>query len=304
MKRQLLLFAFVLLCSTLYAQDLVVTTGNDSMNCQILTIGDKPVGDKLIHFIVMRDNEEIKVSLPMEQVLSFSLGYYSDAKEERIYQWDDNHYARFRVALAGGYSYRTFTIPDGTSSDSRNYQNESRKGFHYGVEFNYYFHRFLGIGINYYADHFNPTGKIPDLYYIDPIDGYAHSLSCKARIQQITPTFNVRVLDRQRRGALVAGIGIGYADYKTKYYQTDYDNRHVLTEKGWTVGVLWSIGYDIPLSQTMAIYVRASLNAGVVNNFTLIDEITRYTEHVTTDDVNEGVGLGRMNLSIGVRFAK
>ena len=293
MKKQLLLFAFVLLCSTLYAQDLIVTTGNDSINCQISVIGDG-----IIQYNVVKDNDIVKTTLPFDNVLSFTFGYYPDVKEEQEYQKRDRNYARFRVALAGGYSYRTYSIPKGASSAEKNYDERARNGFQYGAEFNYYFHRFVGIGINYYAARFNPKGDTPYLYDL------GLNASCKARIQQITPTFNVRVLDRQRRGALVAGIGIGYADYKTKYYQTDYDNRHVLTEKGWTVGVLWSIGYDIPLSQTMAIYVQASLNAGVVTDFTLIDEITGYTEHVTVDNANDGVGLGRMNLSIGVRFAK
>jgi hypothetical protein len=246
MKKQLLLFLFILLCNALYSQDLIVTDSQDY-----------------------------------------------------VHQQKDKDYARFRVALAGGYSYRTLIIPAGTSNESRDYQNKARNGFHYGAEFNYYFHRFVGIGINYYAAHFNPDGNNPDLY-----DYLRIHASCKTHIQQITPTFNVRVLDRQRRGALVAGIGFGFADYRTNYYQTDYQNRHVLTEKGWAIGMLWSIGYDVPISQTMAIYFQASLNGGVVTDFTMVNEITGYTEKISVDDANDGVGLGRANLSIGVRFAK
>jgi len=229
-------------------------------------------------------------SISFDHVQSFSFGDYSYLNQKKDYD-----YARFRVAVAGGYSYRTFTIPDGTSSFAKNYYNKARNGFLYGVELNYYFHRFVGIGINYYAAHFNPEGVNPDLY-----PAY---LSCKTRIQQITPTFNVRVLDRQRQGSLVAGIGFGFADYRTKFYE-DYSKKHVLTEKGFTVGMLWSIGYDIPLSNVMALYIQASLNTGVVTKCTIVDETTGQSTSISVDDINEGVGLGRMNLAIGVRFAK
>jgi hypothetical protein len=154
----------------------------------------------------------------------------------------------------------------------------------------------MGIGISYYDAHFNPEGACPEFY--------PKRTSTKARIQQIIPTFNFRVLDRQRQGALVGGIGIGYAGYNTKFYDMNNHNKHGLTEKGWTVGMLWSIGYDVPVSQTMAIYFQASLNSGVVTNITTIDEETGKTYTETIDDINYGVGLGKINLSIGVRFAK
>jgi hypothetical protein len=292
MKKQCLLFVFILLCSALHSQDLIVTTNHDSINCQILVIDNE-----VIHFSFIKDNEKIKTSLPFDQVLSSSLGYYANSGSDYVAYPKDKNYARFRVALAGGYSCRTFTIPEGTSLESKNYQNKARNGFHYGMELNYYFHRFIGIGINYYADHFNPEGNFPEM------SNYLIHISTKTRFQQITPTFNVRVLDRQRRGALVAGIGLGYTDYITKFYRTNDSYGHIGTEKGWTVGMLWNIGYDIPLSQTMAIYVRAALNAGVVTNITMIDEITGKTETISVDDVNNGVGLGKMSLSVGVRFA-
>jgi hypothetical protein len=283
MKKFLLLPLLVALCGALSAQDLIVTTDNDSINCRILEIEEE-----LMYFIT-DGNEEINLYLPMERVQSFTFGFYPDV--EPLYKASD--YARFRVAVAGGYSLRTFTILEGTSGESRDYQNRSRNGFHYGVELNYYFHRFMGVGITYYGSHFNPSGSVPEFhpYYI----------TSKTRIQHIIPTFNVRVLDRQRRGALVGGIGIGYMDYYTKYYEGSF---HGLTEKGWTVGILWSVGYEVPLYKTIAIYFQASLNAGVVPTVTIIDEETGKTTTISADNENPGTGLGKANLSIGLRFAQ
>ena len=246
MKKHLLLFLFILICSALHSQDVVVT------------------------------NNQVYID--------------SSAYQKK------SDYARFRIAAAGGYSYRTIALPPGTSGEVRDYYRKSYNGFLYGVEFNYYFNKFIGMGLNYYASRFNPSGNNPDWY--------PDHISCKTRMQHVVPTVNFRVFDRQKQGALVAGVGIGYADYQTKFYQTNFHNVHVGTEKGWTVGMLLSVGYDIPISQMLAIYVQAALHGGVVTNFTLIDETTGKTETISVDDINDGVGLGKINLAIGLRFAK
>jgi len=126
----------------------------------------------------------------------------------------------------------------------------------------------------------------------------------KIRLQQIIPTFNVRILDTRRRGALVASVGLGYVDYRDKGYFTERNNLHFATIRGAAVGMLMSIGYDIPLSQTMALYVQVSNTGGVVTRFTLKDELTGKTYNESVDDIENGEGLGKINLSLGLRFAK
>jgi len=54
----------------------------------------------------------------------------------------------------------------------------------------------------------------------------------------------------------------------------------------------------------MAIYVQASLNGGVVTKFTITDKTTGRTHTETVDDIEQGEGLGKIKLSIGLRFAK
>jgi hypothetical protein len=287
MKKHLLLFLFALICNALCSQDLIIAENRDSINCQILAIDDGK-----IHFNTAAERAKI-ISLPLEQVQSFSFGYYPNTQPDYSYRYKKkSDYARFRVAIAGGYSYRTIGLPSGVSGEVKDFYRKANDGFNYGVEFNYYFNKFIGMGMNYYASRFNPGSGNPEWNY---------RISPKTRMQQVTPTVNFRVYNRKKTGAFIAGVGIGYADYQTKFYQ---NNKNIVTEKGWTLGMLLSAGYEIALSEMTAIYFQASLNGGVVTTITETDEITGRSFTYSTDDVNDGVGLGRFNLSIGFRFAK
>ena len=139
-------------------------------------------------------------------------------------------------------------------------------GYHYGMELNYYFNKNLGIGINYYA------------YYYDG------SYDSETRVQQIIPTFSTRMFDKKKRGALLISVGIGYIGSRNKYWLSypfsGYKTKFESSQHG--IGMFCGIGYDFPFSKTMAVCLQAS----VISNG--LDEI----------------GIGGINLSIGLRFAK
>ena len=229
MKKYSLLILFASIFNVLCAQDLIVTESRDSINCQILAIEDGK-----IHFNLSANRAKM-MFLPVEEVQSFSFGFYPNTVADFNYTYKKKpDYARFRVAVAGGYSYRTPKVESGLPSS---YVQKLKNGYHYTVEFNYYFNESLGMGINYSASHFNPKMTTEIGNVLD-----------KMRLQQIIPTFNMRVLDKQKRGAFVASIGIGYVDYRDKGCLTELNNLHFATIRGATVGMLLSVGYDIPLS--------------------------------------------------------
>jgi hypothetical protein len=218
MKKQLLILLFVLICSVLYSQDLIVTTNHDSINYQ------------------------------------------------------NNNYATFRIAIAGGYSYWT-----AQSREISSRYGKLKHGFNYGVELIGYFNKRIGMGINYYASHFQPTMDY------DPIPE-------KVRVQQIIPTFNIRAFDKQKQDVFLAGFGVGYLDYKDKVYY-DYEMM-----KGRTIGFLCSVGFDAPVTQTMAIYIKTSFIGGI--------DIAERNEHTLRDKIKNGKRLGKIDVSLGFSFAK
>ncbi|MCL2041834.1 MAG: hypothetical protein FWG84_07340 [Bacteroidales bacterium] len=176
-------------------------------------------------------------------------------------------YAHFRMAVAGGYSY----LMDAPSNPSI-VLYPTEHGFHYGVELNYYFNKNLGIGINYYAAHFG----LEDDYNSDNI-----------YIQQLIPTFSTRMFDKKKRGALLVNVGVGYVVYKYNYsswYPGSTSKIKPATFRD--MGILCSIGYDFPFSKTMAVFPQLSITSGPSN------------------EINSNYGLGKINLSLGLRFAK
>ena len=260
MKKQLLLLSFVLICSALYAQDLIVTDNQDSINCQILMIGDG-----LMHYSTMKNNEKIKSSIPLEEVLSSVQGYYSPPKSSYTQPQKKADYAHFRIAVAGGYSRRLFSSKGSFVEDS---YKEPKNGFHYGLELNYYFNENIGIGINYYATHF----KLKDDH------------SNKLRIQQVIPTFSTRIFDEKQRGGVLINIGVGYIDYDEYRWSSYYSGNSAVMDSG--IGLLCSVGYDFAFSKTMAVCLQASITSGKLT------------------DINTSNGWGKVNLSLGLRFAK
>ena len=232
------------------------------------------IGDGLMHYSTMKNNETIKSSIPLEEVLSSVQGYYSPPKSSYTQPRKKSDYAHFRIAAAGGYSRRLISSKGSSTEDS---YKKPTNGFHYGLELNYYFNENIGIGINYYATHF----KLKDDY------------SDKLRIQQVIPTFSTRIFDEKQRGGVLINIGVGYIDYQNKYWGIAYQpNPYAGAKKtdktlmDWGIGLLCSVGYDFPFSKTMAICLQASITSGKLT------------------DINTSNGWGKVNLSLGLRFAK
>jgi len=241
---------FVLISNALCAQDLIVTTNQDSINCKILMIGDG-----MIYYSTMKD-EGIRNAIPLDQVASSCQDYYFDIEQKTMKR--KKVYPAFRMAFAGGYSLRT-RLPKGYWDDS--YLKNMRNGFNFGIEMNYFFNESLGMGMNFYSSHFNFS---------------------KVSILHIIPTFTVRDFDKRKRSALLINVGIGYIAYSEVHRWENSES--TITDKA--IGLLCGVGYDIPLSNTIAVYFQASY----VGDLSFL--FKEYSE-----------GFGRLNLSGGFRFS-
>ena len=153
------------------------------------------------------------------------------------------------------YPHFRIAVAGGYSHRTAYIASEYKNGFHYGVELNYYF-KIMGIGLNYSGNQFYQG----------------------VNIHQFIPTVNMRIFDYEKRGAFLANIGAGYVG-----------NRN-----GATIGMLLGLGYDIPLSQTMAIYAQASISGGKLKR----------AEYDVFMKEFEYEKLGLLKLSLGLRFAK
>ena len=110
----------------------------------------------------------------------------------------------------------------------------------------------------------------------------------------VGPSFYTRLLNSDKKNALLLGLSFGYLGYK---------NNCVLIEpftiSGSTAGFVCDIGYDIGVSQKMAIGINLSMVSGYLSRINLSDEYSSKTVNLDKDSY---INLSRIDLSVGLRF--
>jgi hypothetical protein len=201
---------------------------------------------------------------------------------------DNKYYPRFRFAVSGGWSYRTGRLPQNISPDVSDYLQKLKSGFHYDAGLSYYFSEYLGAGLRYseYLSSNSDDGSI----------GYG-SMSDRIRINFIGPVFSTRLFNQTKKNCLLMDLGIGYLGYRDKALFASEE----LTLKGGTAGFYWNIGYDIGISQHIALGFQLSLISGLLSEYKSSNGT--YTQVIKLDkDTREN--LSRIALSVGLRFGK
>ncbi|MDR3339812.1 MAG: hypothetical protein LBT25_06960, partial [Candidatus Symbiothrix sp.] len=117
-------------------------------------------------------------------------------------------YPHFRLALTGGWSYLTARLSDDTPAEFKDYSKELKSGFHYDVDFSYYFVEQLGVGFKYHE--FLSSNKMDNVYATYP-DGSTEygSMSDDIRINFIGPFFSTRFFNSTKKNCLLMDLGLG-----------------------------------------------------------------------------------------------
>lgn len=285
------LFLLFLASSTfVYSQDLVVTSEGDSLNCKITKIKENS-----IYFTFKHKDEIRNTLLPLVQVKYHQHNFYQIAVVPANKIISNEIYPHFRVAINGGFSYRTAKLADDIPSDFENYMKELKYGYHYGLDLSYYFSEQLGIGIKYSI--YKSKNEIDNISVTRP-DGSTQygKMSDNISINFIGPFISTRLLNANKKNGLLMNLGIGYLGYKDyTVLVTDY------TIKGSTLGLCWDIGYDIGISKNLAIGFQLSYMIGTLTQYDISDETTTKTVKLKNDNRES---LSRIDLSIGLRLNK
>ncbi|MDR1202928.1 MAG: hypothetical protein LBL58_15040 [Tannerellaceae bacterium] len=274
---------FVFLTVSLYAQDLIVTDKGDSLNCKITKIETDNI------YFTFKYKGEIRNTLaPVSDVTYYQTGYYQTAEVPSDKIPIHRNYPRFRFAVNGGWSYRIGPLPPNISSGMSDYLQELKSGFYYDAGLSYYFNEYLGAGLRY-SEHLSSNSD-------DGSIGYG-SMSDRIRINFIGPVFSTRLFNRTKKNCLLLDLGMGYLGYHDKALIAS----EKLTLKGGTAGFYWNIGYDIGISQNLALGLQLSLISGFLFEYKRSNGT--YTEVIKLDkDTREN--LSQIALSVGLRFSK
>lgn len=281
---------FALISIHLFSQDLIVTNEGDSLNCRITKIKTDNI------YFTFKHKDEIRSTLlPLNQVKFHQYNYYQTSVVPADKVVGNEIYPHFRAAINGGWSYRVAKLADNIPSDFERYMKDLKSGYHYGLDLSYYFSEQLGIGLKYYV--YKSKNSIDDIYVTRP-DGSTQNgkMSDDISIDFIGPFFSTRLLNATKKNSLILNLGIGYMGYKDKTVLiTDY------TIKGNTLGLCWDIGYDIGISENLAIGFQFSYMIGTLTKYELFDGTKTETIKLEKDNYES---LSRIDLSIGLRFNK
>ncbi len=283
--KKLIFIAFFLLTglsASLQAQDLIVTKEGDSLNCTITK-----VETDFIYFRIAKDGGVLNTLLPMPDISYYRYRFYPTSEipvDAKMAAAKD--FPRFRLAINGGWSYRLAKAADSNSPEVDEYIKELKSGYSYGADVTLYWSGYSGIGARY--DVFRSKNELEDGSFLLASDDIS--------ITFIGPYYSSRFLMADKKNSLMFNAGLGYVGYKDKaYFVSDYE----LT--GVTAGLLLDIGYDIGLSKSIAMGFQLSLIGGILTQYKLDDGFNTQTIKLEEDEYE---GLGRINLSVGLRLIK
>jgi outer membrane protein W len=265
------------------AQDLLVTSDGDSVNCKITQIKGE-----YIYFTFKSQKEVRNTFLPVGQIKSYQYGFYnpSSVKSQKPQMTIDfkPKYTHWRVAANGGWSYRTAPIDKDVNSITKEYLKNLRTGLSIGLDASYFFNKMFGVGLKY--DLFKTSNS-----FETPIGKAEDNIS----IHYVAPAFAMRLYSKSNANCWFMSAGIGYMGYIDEGKSPGQS----VTIKGSTVGLSMDVGYDFAISNNWSAGVQLSLLSGVL--YEMEETINGVTEKKELEEGNYE-GLQRLNISIGIRY--
>lgn len=276
MKKIWIILAIVILHQiAVSAQDLLVTTQGDSLNCKITK-----VKDDYVYFTFSHQNEVRNTLLPKIQVKYYQYNYYgtSDVQLHQIAGYKPE-FQHWRLAFNAGWSRRLASLPDGLNSQQTEYLKKLKNGFNISADASYFFTEMLGAGLKY------------DLFKASNTSSFGED---NIAITFVGPAFTLRLLNQSKTSSWYMNYALGFMGFKDR----GKESGQPVTIKGSTLGFTMDIGYDIAISKNWAAGIQLSLLSGILTEY---DK----TENGITQKVKlakeQYEGLGRLNISIGLR---
>ncbi|WP_199117237.1 outer membrane beta-barrel protein [Pedobacter sp. ASV28] len=275
MKITLTTIAALILSLTTQAQDLIVTTKNDSINCKVTKIKADH-----IYFTYVHKGEVRHTLMPLSQVRHRQNDYYAtsviplDAKAI-------HKYTKFRIAVHGGYSQMVAKTASSVPNNLKSYIDELKSGSHFGAEASYFFSESWGAGLNFSL--FNTSNVSNSLMRSDDLS-----------VTFIGPNVSTRYSSPNEKHTFLLGLALGYLGYHNNVVET---SSYKLT--GSTFGSTLAFMYDLRLSKSLALGAQFSYIAGSLTSLTASNGTTSITHKLEKEEYES---LNRIDLSLGLRF--
>ena len=282
----------LVIISNLQAQDLIVTNSGDSINCKITKISKE-----YIYFTFKHETEISNTLLPVSQVSTQQKDFFSESELPANYIFKDI-FPHFRVAIDGGWQYRTANLADGMDVALREHYRKMKSGFHYDMQAAYFFIESMGIEAMFSQQFFGNNSGYGSLTDKDGNLIGAGEFKQKISFNYVGANYLFRLFDSKKKNNWLFSTGFGYMGYNDRLF---FDNVERLNLSAGTLGSYMAVGYDIGISENFNIGFKLSLLGGTFSNY-------KQTKNgITTNETmpeKTSEGLGTVKLSVGLRFNK
>lgn len=275
-------------CSAVaFSQDLIVTTGGDSIHCAITKV--KP---DFIYFTFRYDGEYRSTLLPRSQVQYYREGYYQFAEVPKDKLVGAADFTRFSFGIGGGFSYLTGRVSDNIPPDLRDYIKQLKSGYHINADFTFFIIEYLGVGAKYSM--FKTQNDVG--IYVEDSSGQIITgmLEDDMTIHFVGPTFFTRGSFKEEKAHFLFGIGAGYLRYKN---EAQFIDAFTLTSN--TFGMSFDLGMDFRLASRLYMSVAFSYMIGTITQYEYDDGVIKETIKLNKDEYEN---ISRLDLSVGLRF--
>ena len=283
MKKLFLISMLTLIFGQSYSQDLIVTSKGDSLNCKITKL--KP---DYVYFSFNNNGNVASSLLPTADVTNYTYGYYNTGDNASLSGASLADYRKFALSLDFGYSRRLAKTTENASSDYKDYINHLKNGYHFGGDLAYYFSEIYGFGAKFQIFKASNSGT----FYVENY-GRAN-IEDNITIPFIGPMFFMRYNIDDKKAFLI-NYAVGYFGYTDKWKVGNNTGKNT----GATAGMMCDFNYNYWFTQNAAFDIHLSLIAGSLSKYTYDDGKTKKEIKL---DKEEYEGLGRLDISIGLRF--
>jgi hypothetical protein len=286
MVRRIVILVAVLSCNlTTQAQDLIVTTGGDSLECHITHIMHN-----MVHITLLNDSVESKAVLPRNMIAHYAVDYKNEWEEPTPV---DNilNPPRFRASIGIGLSNLIGKTSENVPADFIPYTEELKSGNHLGADVTYYVNKRIGFGLKYIF--FNTKNQLNNIYVIDSSGTVTYgSMEDNITMQFIGPSLGIRQTLPRGGAHLVSNLALGIITY--------VDDARVIEKlriTGSTFGFSGDLGLDFQLEGGFYLGIGFGLTVGMIRALEVeqggvVQKIDlNYSSYNNVSRIDLGIGL-------------
>lgn len=286
-----LLFAIIFLgCSKfLSAQDLIVTTKNDSIKCRIL----KDDFNFIYYTLPTGDSSKIKAA----EVSKVRKNYILKSSISPLILTPDKlpnlNNGSYRMYVSAGYSHLSAKTLGNGNADIDKQIKALKSGYHYSIGGYYYGKKNLGIGLRYLG--FKSSNKQENIAFTDTNNTIIYGeLSDKISTNFYAISFGGKAPFFNEKMDLLLGLSVGYLQYKNN---SVYLNPMEIT--GNTIGYLYEIGFDYKFNEHFAAGIEFNVFQATMKEYTYDTGVSTFTKKLEEKDYEN---IARIEVSAGFRY--